>query len=132
METKQIPRRKFILDIDGKKFTAKELSMVYLDRSDDDDDETVEEALKDSIGEITAEDLKNFGIETKSIMYMEIMKFTFADVLTDRDVAEIKSHFGISEAEIMAMSKDTKLDLKQIIESRKPRDTTDEKKNSGQ
>lgn len=77
METKEIPKRRLRFDIDGKVFEAKELSIDYLMRSSFDAENNIDLAIADSIGEISDEDLKLFGVDTKQVIYLELLAFTF-------------------------------------------------------
>ncbi len=128
MTHKAIPRRRFIIDVDGKQYRAKELSMEFLSQMTDDGSDDTEQAIKDSIGDIDDKDLVHFGIETKSLIHIEILKFTFQDVLTQKDIAEIRETFHLTDQEIGALTIQSKEQLKGIIASRKPRDRDAEKK----
>lgn len=128
MEHRSIPRRRFIIDVDGTQYRAKELSMAYLTQMSQDNSEDAEQAILDSIGDIKDADLSNFGLETKSLMHMEILKFTFQHTLTDKDITEIRETFHLTDQEISALTIQSKDQLKGIIASRKPRDKVAEKK----
>lgn len=128
MQTVPIHRRRVKLDIDGKIFKAKELSVSYLQQSLDDEEEAIDLAIQDSVGDITEEDLKGFGVETKNQIYFELIKFTFQTQITEEDQKNICEAFNIKVQEFESMNSDTQLQLKNVLDSRQPRNKDSEKK----
>lgn len=131
MEVVRVPKRKFRFDIDGKIYEAKELSMAYLENSAiNPEEDNADTAILDSIGEITQDDLKLFSIETKNILYTEIIRFTFQETLTEEEVSEISKEFGITPIELMALDRGAKEQLRNILNLRKTPEEDSEKKKS--
>lgn len=128
MDTVPIPKRRVKLDIDGRIFKAKELSVAYLQQSLDDEEEAIDLAIQDSIGDITKEDLKSFGVETKNQIYFELVKFTFQTMITEEEKKSMCELFHIKEVEFDSLSSDAQLQMKSILDSRKPKDKESEKK----
>lgn len=128
MEVK-IPRRKFNIDIDGKVFEAKELSVAYfMEAQEDPLKDTADLAIEDSMGVIPDEDLKYFGIETKNLIYSEIIKFTLSEVFTAEDLKHASTELNLSVKELNALDRSAKVQIKAILGNRKPRNKVDEKK----
>lgn len=130
MEEKKIPKRKINFDIEGKVFEATELSVNYLMHSAFDDENNIDLALKDSIGEITDEDLKLFGVDTKQLIYLELLSFTFGNGVTDEDLKQMSDLYSMSIEEIRSLDHASIAQLKGIMLSRKTaeRDKEHEKK----
>lgn len=129
MEAIKIPRRFFKIDIDGKVFVAKELSVAYLEESMEDSTmDTAELAIADSIGEISKEDQKYFGLDTKNLVYAEIVKFTFQEALTASDLKEMSQAYHMNPNEIKALDRSAQIQMKNIMKSRQKRDKAHEKK----
>lgn len=128
MDVVKIPRRSFQLDIDGKVFVAKELSVEYLQEAMNNGSDNADLAIVDSMGTIQEDDLKYFGMETKNVVYGEIVKFTFQNVLSKEDITDIVKEFGITEAELNSLDRSTKAQLKAVLLGRKPQDKVAEKK----
>lgn len=125
----EVPRRKFNIDIDGKIFVAKELSVAYLQETYENRElDSAEYAIKDSIGEIHAEELKHFGIDTMNLVYAEIIKFTFNPTLSAEDYKEICSEFNMKLEEVKALDRSAQIQMKNLVGARKPRDKESEKK----
>ena len=123
----KIPRKKIQFDIDGKIYTANALSMYYLMQSTTNPEfDTIDEALKDCMPELTDEDYKHFDAETKQVLYKEIVKFTFDQKVDDDKKKEISEALNITEKEMASMSQDTLIALSGVVDSRQP-DTSKKK-----
>ena len=117
----QVPKRTIKFDIEGRVFEAKELSAFYImDATTNPSSDTVDNAILDSMGVISNEDLHLFGRETKNILYAEIVKFTFQDKTINSDIEEISEALKLSKDEIKSLSMDAQVQLKNIINNRKP------------
>jgi len=117
-----IPKRKFKLDIEGKVFEAKELSAKYLMNAVlNPAEDTHDEAIRDSLGELTTEDYVLFGLDTKERVYAEIVKFTFQERLEKEQIKKVCKGIGISEKELSGMSQDAQVQLHGIVEGREPK-----------
>jgi len=126
---KEIYRRRFNIDLDGRILKAKEISVQYLDMQlDGSDEDLIDLALEDSIGEITKEDLKHFGLETKFDIYRAIMEFSFKPTLSNEDVEAITKEFNMTIEELSSLSRDAKIQLKNVLSSRIKRNKVAEKK----
>ena len=119
-----IPRRVLTFEIEGKQFKAKELSAFYLAQAITNPElDSTDNAIKDSMGDIPEEDLKLFGIDTKNIIYQELVKFTFKETLDKDQVKEIAKVTGLKEAEVKSLSASAQVELKNLIDARQPPDT---------
>ena len=126
---KKYPRRSFQADIDGRVFTIKEMSVSYLDSIVHDEDETIDAAILDTMGELALQDLECFGQATKANIYAEIIRFTFPEnTITKEDINAIASSFSMSFKEANALPLTTKETLKATLLSRLPRNKVAEKK----
>ncbi len=126
--TVSIPKRSLNFEIEGKVYPAKELSLAYLMGAiQNPDDDTVDNALKDSMGELTDEDFIHFGIDTKEKIYTELVKFTYKEAITKEQKQLISSETGMTPEEISAMTKDAQVQLKNVIEGRQPEDPSKKK-----
>jgi len=122
----KIPRRSFKVDIDGKIYTANELSFGYVLNSLDGGADTVDGAILDSMPGI---DPAGFSPYVKGKLYSEILKFTFPKTkITAEDKENMIKEFGLKDKELLAMSEDILLSLRATLEARKPRDKVAEKK----
>lgn len=128
METIAVPKRKVRFDVEGKIFEATELSVNYLMNSSLDADDNLELALSDAIGDITDEDLKKFGHETKQMIYLELLGFTFGKGITDQELTEMSEMFHMTLEEISSLEKTAITQLRGIMINRAPRNEEKEKK----
>ncbi len=113
-----ISKRRFKMDIEDKIFEARELSAAYLfDAIQNPENDTIEAALEDSM-DLTDEDNKLFGKDTKEAIYLEIVKFTFKEVINSKDVKKIQKAFSLTDDELNALSKDTKIQLNGLLSRR--------------
>ncbi len=124
-----IPKRRVTFDIEGKTFEATELSQRYLmDAILNPDTDTVEAALADALPDLSDDDLRYFGKDTREAIYYELVKFTYKPALTREDRETIAKETGMSEAEILSLSRDAQLQLRNVIAARKPADPSKKKR----
>ena len=117
--TVSIPKRKFKIEIEGKIFEANELSLYYLTNATvNPDSDTIDAAIADALPDISDEDYKLFGVDTKSRIYQELVKFTFREPVTAEKRIRIAKATGLSEEEMRNLSRDSILQLNAIIEER--------------
>ena len=124
---KSIPRRSFKVDIDGEVFVASELSVAYIKSAMDNGIDNSEVAIFDAIVGFSESDYKRFGAETENKLYSMIVDFTFDPTLTTNEEKKIAIEFNMKFEEFVRLDRDTKLILKGIMESRKPKDPEQEK-----
>lgn len=114
------PKRRITFNVEGKKFEAKELSARYLmDAALNPEKDTVDAAILDSIGELSEEDHKLFGQDTKEMIYVEIVKFTFKEKLGADERKALGLDLGLSVEEINGLTQDAQVQLRNIAEARK-------------
>ncbi len=113
-----IPKRRFQFDIEGKIFEASELSARYLlDAQQNPDTDTVDAALKDSMT-LTDDDYRLFGKDALEQMYSEIVKFTFEEKVSGKELIKVMEVLSLTDAEMQTLSVDVKVQLSAIIKKR--------------
>lgn len=119
MPTVEIPKRKFNIDVEGTIFVARELSVAYLQEAiNNPEHDSADLAILDSIGEVGLKHMDKFGIDTKGLIYEEIIKFTYSQVLSAKDIKDIAKAFNITPLEIKSLNRSTKEQLKALLNVR--------------
>ena len=119
MNMQAIPRRSFKVDIDGKEFTVKELSVAYRKRAIDEGTDDSYLAILDAVEGFTEDDFERFGTETEIKLYEMIVDFTFKPAMTTKEEKEVAEAFSMSFEEFASLQREAKLALRNIYHSRK-------------
>ena len=131
--TVKVPKRRITFDIEGKLYEATELSAHYLmEATVNPEYDTIDNAIEDAMGALGEDDYKRFGIDTKEAIYREIVKFTFSNRPTSKDIKAIAEDTGMSVEEVSALSTDAQVQLKSIIDARTKTEDGKKKKSSGE
>ena len=128
---KSIPRRSFEVDLDGKKFVVKELSAAYLKQALDGGEDNSRLAIFDAIEDFEEKDFEHFGLETERKLYDMIIDFSYDPVLKMAEVKSIAEALNMKVEEFMSLPRESKLNLKAIVDARTPlskEEVTDRKK----